>query len=433
LRAAVLASAALVAGCGSGAVGAPPATPVTTQIAVTPSNATLFSDLPTTFQISGGNGSYVVTSSNQAVIALSGTATSGTLTVVPSAVTADTAVTLTIADTGGNTPTSASLTVKPRTISNVVTITPSASQSEACGSAVCSGGDAEVKIVMAQGGAPLVGKAVRIDVVSGDVRVITSPAGSQETLSLSGTTTTDSSGTARMRIRVLADAASQTAILRVSDLSSGFTQDASVTIAPSSNAPLTVQPTEIQFTGLTSNTCAGSSVSADVIIVGGRPPYQITQPSGFLVSPQILTNSGGRVTITATGQCTNSGLLDPGQIMSVVDNNGATVPVTIHNRPAPVTPQTAEFAVAPATVTLQSCRDSANVALVGGTEFYSAASGNSAVLASVVASENMGVIRRNPEVPNTLTTVIVTFTDGQKTKDVTVTLTGGAAAGPCPP
>ena len=56
-----------------------------TAITISPSNATLYSDLPTTFVLSGGNGTYVVTSSNQAVIAFTGTVNAHQLTVIPSA------------------------------------------------------------------------------------------------------------------------------------------------------------------------------------------------------------------------------------------------------------------------------------------------------------------------------------------------------------
>lgn len=429
-RASLVAAAAFVAACGSGAVSGPPTSSGT--ITVTPSSATLYSNVPTTFQLSGGNGSYVVTSNNQSVIALSGTPSASTLTVVPADVTADTSVTLTVSDTLNGTPATATLTVKPRTISNVVTITPSASQSAACGTAVCSGGDAEVKVVMTQNGVPLAGRTVRFDVVSGDVRIITSAAGLPEVDALSGTTISDSTGTASMRIRALSNAGAQTAILQVTDTTSGFTQRASVTVAPGSNAPLTVLPSTIQFTGATSNTCA-NNISADVIVVGGRPPYQVSQPSGFVVSPQVLTSSGGRVTITATGQCTNAGLLtDPGVPMSLIDSNGASASVTIFNHPAPVTPQTTAFAVAPSAVTLNSCAAIATIALVGGSGSYFAASGNNAVNAQVAG--NLGSIQRAAGTNGAgLSTVTVSFSDGQTTKDVSVTLTGAptGAQGPC--
>src|SRR5437868_11323804 len=59
---------ALLASC-SGAVGGSPAANDPTRITVLPGTGTvLYSGLPTTFTISGGTGSYIVTSSNQSVL-----------------------------------------------------------------------------------------------------------------------------------------------------------------------------------------------------------------------------------------------------------------------------------------------------------------------------------------------------------------------------
>src|SRR5256885_11347806 len=121
----------LLVACGSGAV-TDNSTTGSTAISISPSSATLYSDLPTTFVLSGGNGSYVVTSNNQAIIGFTGVVTGKTLTVIPSAVGADTAVTLTVTDTANHAPAAATLTVKPRTINNAVTVTRSASQSAEC-------------------------------------------------------------------------------------------------------------------------------------------------------------------------------------------------------------------------------------------------------------------------------------------------------------
>ena len=425
----------LAASCGSGAVSGPAPVIVPGPLSISPASATLYSDLPTNFVISGGNGSYIITSSNQAVIPLSGAFTGGTLVVVPNAVAADTPVTLTVSDTARTAAVTAALTVKPRTVSNVVTVTPSASQSAACGTAVCSGGDAEVSVVLTQGGVPLTNRTVRFDVISGDVRIITSAPGLSETLSLSDTTTTDSTGTARMRIRVLSEATSQTALLQVTDTSSGFTQRTAITIAPSSNAPLNAQPSTITFKGTTANTCA-TGIQADVIVFGGRPPYQISQPGTFQVDPRVVTASGGRFTVRATGQCT------AGSAIAVVDANGATVTVNAINTLSDVVPTaptpTPDFSVSPTSVTLGSCTETANVALAGGAGAgsYFAASGNSAITATV--SGNTGSIRRTTGAPTATpppSPISVAFSDGQTTKQVTVNLAGtGAppATGPCP-
>jgi len=412
-----------LAGC-SGAVGpAPTPAPAPGPITITPSTATLFSDLPTTFVLGGGNGVYVIASSDQSVIPFLSIG-GHTLTIVPGAVAADTVVTLTVGDTAGDAPASATLTVKPRTVSNVVTIIPSASQSAVCGNSICSGGDAEVRVKLSLGGAPLAGRTVRFDVVSGDVRIITSPPGSAETLATSGTAVTDSTGTASIRIRVLADATSQTALLQVTDLSSGFTQRTSVSIAPSSNAPLNAQPATITFQGVAANTCA-SGIAADVIVFGGRSPYLISQPGSFTVQPTVVTSNPGRFTVTAIGQCTS------GSQIAIVDANGATVAVTAINRLSDVVPPaptpTPTFAVAPTDVTLNSCTDSANVTLVGGTGNYLATSGSSTI--DAVVNGSTGTIRRALGQNPAPATVSVAFSDGQSIRQVTVNVALGARTG----
>lgn len=409
----------IVLGSCSGAVGGP-ANATGGPITISPDTATLYSDLPTTFVITGGNGSYIVTSSDQQAVPLVGATTSGAFTVVPNEVAADTPVTLTVRDTGSSAPATASLTVKPRTVSNVVTVTPSASQSAACGTAICSGGDAEVKVVLAQGGVALVGREVRFDVVSGDIRIITSAPGTPEVDSLSGTTTTDNTGTASMRVRVSSDATSQTALLQVTDVSSGFTQRVAVTIAPSSNAPLNAQPDTIVFQGTTAGTCA-SNLSADVIVFGGRPPYQISQPGSFVVSPTVVSVSGGRFTVSANGQCSG------GSQIAVVDQNGATVSVTASNKlsdlpvPTPTTP-TAPFVASNSTVDLTSCNTIANVTLSGGSGKYFGTSSDATVVVAV--SNNIGSIQmKSPTVASTAPPQAkVTFSDGQTSNEVKVNI-----------
>jgi hypothetical protein len=308
----------------------------------------------------------------------------------------------------------------------VVTITPSSSQSTACGTAICSGGDAEVRVFLSIGGVPLRARTVRFDVVSGDIRIITSGPGLPETLALTGSTVTDDTGTARMRIRVLPDATSQTALLQITDVSTGFTQRTSVTIAPSSNAPLNAQPSTIEFQGTAAGTCA-SGIQADVIVFGGRAPYQISRPGSFSVSPPTVLNSGDRFQVGANGQCANASQI------AVVDSNGATVAVTATNRISPVQgTTTTAFAVSPTTASLNSCNDVANISLLGGSGSYIGASSNSSV--KVIINSNIGSISRaaGASAPASVT---VSFSDGKTVKDVAVSLTGPAtfnAQGTCP-
>jgi hypothetical protein len=432
LRAGLVAVVAVLASC-SGAVSGPAVS--TGPIVISPSNAVLYSGLPTAFAVTGGNGTYIVTSSDQNVIPVANTTSSNSFYVVPNDVGADTPVTLTVRDSSGSAQATASLTVKGRTISNVVTITPSAGQ--VCGTSLCAGGDAEVKVTLAQLGVPLAGRTVQFDVVSGAISIIASDFAATEVLTKSATATTDSSGTARIRVRADINAAAQTALLNITDRSSGYVQSAAVSIAPGASAALTVLPTSIQFTGPNSSSCA-NNVSADVIVVGGHPPYQVTKPAGFNVNPTVLTFSGGHITVSATGQCARTGtgtgsdaIPDAGQLIGIIDTLGANATVRVHNDPAPATTG-ATFAVAPTAVSL-GCGQGGSISLVGGTPPYYATSGNGNAVTAITSpganGNYIGVITRIGNPPGATATppyptVPVAFSDGQSVQTVTVTLPG---------
>jgi hypothetical protein len=418
---------ALVASCGSGAVSNDNATaPGSGPVNISPSTAVVYSELPTKFIVSGGSGSYFVASSNQAVVPVAANVTINSFTVVPADVGSDTAVTLTVRDANNATaiPATAALTVKPRTISSTVTITPSESQSAACGSAICSGGDAEVSVLLSQQGVPLANRNVQFSVVSGDVRIITSAPGAPEVTSLSGVATTDGSGIARIRIRVLPGATSQTALLRITDLVSGFSQTTSVAISPESNLPLSAQPSTIAFSGPDTSSCASGGPSASVIVVGGHPPYNISQPSAFLVNASTLPSSGSRFTVTPTGQCSD------GSQIAIVDSSGASTTVTVTN--ALGTATTPDFVVAPTEVTFTGCNQQAGVVFAGGTGSYFASSAghpfsvgtNGSTGAITLAVDAFDTSAAADPLPPAGTDFQVGFSDGRTVQPVTVHLVG---------
>lgn len=428
-RAAFLAMAAAVVASCSGGVTDPASNPAPTPqpLSVLPQTATLYSGLPTTFSITGGTAPYSLISSDQAAIPLSGSTSATSVTVIPGPVSADTEATLTVRDAAG-TQAAAALTVKPRTISNLVTVTPSSTQAAVCGTAVCSGGDAEIRATLTQNGIPIANRDVRFDVISGDFRIITSAAGLPETTGLSGTTRTDASGTATIRIRALTDATAQTGILEITDLAGGNRQRASFSIYPVSAAPLSAAPSTIQFVGPNSASCATSG-TADVIVFGGRAPYQVTQPGSYQVFPTTLTGSGQRFSVSATGACT------PATPIAIVDANGASTSITVSNVVGTISVGAAPLVAAPEAVTLDSCSAVANIAIAGGlgSTRYFAASGNSAVTATVTAGA--GRIQRTSGTGSAAaplsSPVTVAFSDGREVDNVTVNLVG-AGAGPCP-
>jgi hypothetical protein len=415
-----------VTSCGSGAVSGPAPVNDPTRITILPATATLFSGTPTTFVISGGTGSYIVSSSNQSVIAISGSIETGSLTVIPNAVATDTLVTLTVRDTGATPLATAALTVRPGTVNNELTITPSSTQGGNCAPAICSGSDAVVSARISLGGVPLPGRGVRFEVVSGDFFFITSPPGLPETLATNITVVSDEAGRAQTRIRVAAIAQNQTALLQVTDLSTGSFQRTPFAIAQATGTSpgFFIAPASLKFTGPNTDECANGA-SADFFVFGGTPPYRVSNASSaFKVSRDFLSFSGDSFTVTARGTCVG----DPGLPIVVTDATGRTVTALVSNvlgtRVVP------PLVVAPASVSLSSCDALANVTAAGGTGSYFATSGSGSLNVTQV-SGNRFSIGRNPG-PATTTPLNVGIGDSRSVVNVTVNLTG-AALGTCPP
>lgn len=410
----------LLASCGSGAVSGSAPVNDPARITILPATATLYAGQPTTFQVSGGTGTYIATSSDQAVIPLSGTLPRNTFTVIPAAVAADTPVTITVRDTGTTPLANATLTVRPNTVSNNITITPSATQGGGCAPAICSGGDAEVSVQLVQNGQPLAFRAVRFEATSGDFRFITSQPGNPEATDLTTTVLTDEAGRARVRVRVASTAQNQTAILRVVDVDSGAFQTSSFTIAQSTGTSpgFFASPSAVTFSGPNTQECANSG-AADIAIFGGTPPYTIA-PVGtpFSLSQTVVAQSGDSFSVFPRGVC----VAEPGLPVTIRDAAGRTTTVQVANVLG--TLAVPPLAVAPTEVTLTACNSFASVSVAGGTGQYVVNSGNSAVSARL-ANNSTIVIGRNPGATPPATTS-VGVSSGSEVRTITVTLTGGA-------
>lgn len=424
-----LASIVTLTSCGSGAVSGPVPVNDPTRITILPATATAFPGLPTTFVISGGTGAYIVTSSNQSIIQVAGSLPGSTLTIFPNPVLVDTVVTLSVRDTGTAPVATAVVTVRPGTVSNNITITPTASQGGSCAPALCSGGDALVSATLAQGGIPLPARGVRFDVVTGDFRFVTTdPATGVETLSASVTVISDQAGNAVARIRANANAANQTALLQVTDIGTSAFQRTSFVIAQNtgSSPGFFVTPTQITFQGTRQNECANFGISASVFVFGGVPPYTVSNTSPFSVSTTFISLSGGNYTVTPTGSCVAA----PGAPIIVADSAGHTATTTVANIPGTTTPPA--LSASPSKVTLSSCDGSASVTVAGGAPAsggYLASFGSNAITASV-AGNTVTISRANPS-PATAGPVNVGISDGITTTSVEVDLVG-QGAGACP-
>ncbi len=430
--AAALAAAAGIASCGGGVSANPSPVVNDTAITILPATAVLFSGMPTTFVLSGGSGSYIVASSNQAIVPFTGGVTGRSITIVPNPVTVDTTVTLTVRDTGAAVPVTATLTVKPGTVNNDITITRTSTITGCTGVALCSGGDAEVTVTLSQGGIPLAARGVQFSVVSGDFRFITTvPGTTPETLSTSIATVTDQSGMARVRIRILAFAANQTAQMQVTDLGSGAFQRTSFVIAQVTTADPSFYtvPAGLAFIGPRQGECA--SASSNFFVYGGTPPYTISNTSqGFGVAPGVVAANGGSFTVATTGgPCSTEGT---SATILVTDSMGRVRSVLITNKPT--TDVLPPLVVAPDTVTLATCSTVASFSVAGGTGSYLMPSaGSDLIVTTPVIGGTATVQRRAGTIPVPVTDpaeVMVGVSDGLSVQTVTVKLTG-AGAGPC--
>lgn len=421
----VLVPAALMSCSGSVSGPAPVNDPA--RITILPETAVLYSGMPTTFSVAGGTGTYIVSSSNQSVVATVGEVRN-TFTVVPANVVQETAVSLTVRDTGTTPLATATLSVRPGTVSNDITVTPTPTQGGAgtgCAPAVCSGGDAIVSTTISQGGNPLPARGVRLDVVSGEYRFIVSPPGVPEVLAATTTEVSDQAGLVQARIRVLPGAANQSAVLQVTDVGTSAFRRAAFTIAQATGTSpgfFTV-PGSFTFTGPNTLSCA-QGARADVTIFGGSPPYNIGNGgSAFSVNQNFVQASGGSFAIIANGICAEN------IPIAIVDSAGRTATVSVSNVLGENT--IPALVVSPDTVTLASCLASATVTVAGGIpNSFTVSNTSGAVIASPNPSARVITIQRAAAVPAS-SPVLVGVASGDKVATVTVNLTGEALTTRC--
>ena len=342
LTLAALAGVLSLAACGGG--GGSPSQVIgggTTPVTVTPSTATVYTGTPTTFLISGGTKPYTILTSDQTALPVVGTLNGNTLVVVPGPVGADTAVTMSVRDSSGQSAT-ASVTVKPALLLPAsITITGNPN----CGSAgadLCSGQDGLATVqVLGPGGAPLAGRPVRFDVVQGDFGLSSTAPGQPVVSSL--TVNTDQNGNAAVRLVVPATAATQVATIRATDVTGGSSVVGQFTIAQfiNGNSVLSVIPTgTTTFTGPDTAHCA-SGTSASFFIFGGTPPYTVATnfPQVLTISGAPVQRSGGAFVVTTNGTCFENATF------AITDATGRTLltPPTVTNQlgtTAPILPLT---------------------------------------------------------------------------------------------
>ena len=411
-------------GGGSGAPNNPFVTPpVTPALTVQPAALTTFSGIPVTLTITSGVAPFSVFTSNAAVLPVTQSVSGNTIVLLPNKVSGDTDVTLTVQDSAGQTVT-VKVTVSASPIFNSLKFAPSGGD---CGSDLCSGQTGTATVVATgPGGVPLVARQIRFDVVFGAIGIITTNPAAPLVQTL--TVATDGTGTAVAGIQALANAPTQPAQVRATDVTSGQSQIANFTVVNSTIAgqsPLTVIPDTATITSALASECS-TGFRIDYYIYGGNPPYTVssTFPDKVTLVNTTVARSGGFFEAI-----TNGGCVDP-LTFTIVDISGKQTTAKLVNKPGTGTPPApTPLAINPPSVTGGVCTGKTfRFVITGGSPSYNVqvspkvATGPVAVPAVVSASGGFTDIS-GPFAVGTTTVTVVDTASPQQVVTASITCT----------
>ena len=143
-----------------------------------------------------------------------------TVVLLANSVVADTAVVVTVRDAAGQS-VNIPVTVKPAPLLNNLSFAPTGTD---CGSDLCSAQTGTARIqALGPGGAPLVGRQIRFDIVYGPIFFNTNNPAQPQAQTV--TVVTDNAGRAEVSVQALPNSTTQPAQIRATDLTSGNTID----------------------------------------------------------------------------------------------------------------------------------------------------------------------------------------------------------------
>jgi hypothetical protein len=445
----------------------------TGALAVLPPAATLFAGESYTFTVAGGKAPYTLSSGEPEVIALQTTTGQNNFTIspnnpgvidpnLPAGSVPSRSVTISVRDSTG-----VIVTASVKVLQNFVTgygifftnipgTPPSTPNEKTCGGNVCSGDDALVRAIPTNNGLLKPNRQLRFEVVQGQYGFIDDHQGTLPAASITPTlsvlATTDEQGDTVVRLRALATAPAQVAIMKIVDVLTGAFQFTDFTISQNTSGTngiadiLRFLPSgDVEIfgaVGLASPVAAAGSCpngrGVDYYIFGGTPPYTVVSgiPQVATPSPSVVTENGGHFTAILTGSC---GFLH----FAVTDFTGRTAetaelkaspgpPGPTPVAPTPVTPVT----VTPVTPTpiVLACGEtkSVNVTAGNGTSFTATIATAGVTSPGFVVTPPAGTIpgtvsfTRNIGVPplssNEPTPITVNITSGSSTQPVVVTV-----------
>ena len=421
-----LAALAVLGGCGGGS-GAPnnpyaPKPVAPGPLLILPSTITVYANTPASLTVIGGVAPYFVVSANPTILPLGSASSTGTVVLLPTAVTAATAVIITVTDSVG-VQAQATATVQPAPIFNTLTVTPA---SAACGSnTICSGQTATAAVtVTAPGGAGIPGRQVRFDVVSGAFAIQSSDPANPLVQSL--TVVSDQFGNAHVVLQANVAAPTQPAFVRATEVTTGDQQTAQFTIVQTVNgsAVLSIVPNTATITGPDNATCSAGFTIA-YYIYGGTPPYSVasTFPSAVNLHGAPVLKSGGFFTAVTNGTCVNP------LTFTITDSTGLQTSATLLNlvgtTPPVVAPPPPPLVLSPSAPVLPGCISGTTTftfIVSGGTPTYSVSStGGTASPLVVNKSGGTSVITLNFSGPGSAAVVAVDSSHPQLSATATLT------------
>jgi hypothetical protein len=421
-----LAALAALGGCGGGS-GAPnnpyaPKPVAPGPVVILPTTVTVYSNTPATLTITGGTPPFFVVSSDASILPLAASVTNSTIVLLPAPVTAPTGVLVTATDSLG-VQGQANVTVSPAPIFNTLTVTPGSS---ACGTnAICSGQSATAAVtVTGPGGAPIPGRAVRFDVVSGAFAIQSSDPAHPLVSTL--TVVSDANGVAQVIIVATVNAPTQPALLRATELTTGDEQTTAFTIVQTINGSsvLSVVPATATITGAFTGECS-AGFRTDYYIYGGTPPYTVasTFPDAVIVLNTPVPAAGDAFTAVTNGTCVNP------LTFTIRDSGGLQTTATLINQQGTVTPPgpppPTALQILPATISFAGCGPATffNFIIIGGTSPYSVSTTTPGVTATPSVVDGSGSTVKVGPFTTTGTTSVIVLDSSSPQASVTGTVT----------
>jgi hypothetical protein len=424
----VAACATLLASCGGGGAATSPSS--AGALALTPGTSSIYAGVPYTMNITGGRKPYLVTSSEQTIVALNFTTESSTFDIVannpgvvdpgldPAEVPRRT-VTITVRDSLGT-----SVAGSYAVLQNFFTGY-GASYSNTCAVGAsgpvqaCSGTDTVLSYAPVSQGALYGNREMQFDRVRGDFSFVPEPPGTTPQLVDRIRVRTDTTGRALIRMRVGIGAPSQIATFKVTDVTTGVTADIAFLIsgqAPTGSITL-VPGTAITFTGSSTGACGWGS--SDQYVYDGTPPYTITPPVGVSVVPLTLTSNGAKFTVSVgqgapVNQC-------PSGTLIVTDAQGRRATLDVKSE---VGTTSIPITVAPVPLPALTCTlNSTQAVVIGGVGSFQVVSNHPRVNAQMAG--NVLVVQRAASGDGAVvypTTASIAITDGATVTTVTATV-----------